>query len=138
MRRDKKKARPGHEPRPGSTFQSQTIQTTTTGRRTPSASAIHAAEKRRGRDASRKIDRRLSPPASRAQNGRPERLRYLAGCVHSLGPKALYEFLREIEDGAPLAERLERYCGLQSLNTFIAAAGGRELRSTRLIRARRR
>jgi hypothetical protein len=67
----------------------------------------------------------------------PERLRYLAGCVHSLGPRALFEFLREIESGADLHERLERYCGLRPLAGFMAANGGRELPPTRLIRRRR-
>jgi hypothetical protein len=75
------------------------------------------------------------PPAARLST---ERLRYLAGCVHSLGPRALYELLRELEAGADLHERLERYCQLRPLAPFIAAFGGRELPPARLVRGRRR
>jgi hypothetical protein len=68
----------------------------------------------------------------------PERLRYLAGCVHGLGPRALYELFRELEAGAPLAERLERYCGLKPLGPFIDHVAGRGLPPARLVRGARR
>ena len=55
-----------------------------------------------------------------------ERLRYLAGRIHTLGPRALYELLCELENGAPLNERLEAYAALAPLAPFIAALGGAE------------
>jgi hypothetical protein len=41
-----------------------------------------------------------------------DRLRRLAAHLHSLGPRPLHEFLREIAAGADLFERLERYARL--------------------------
>jgi hypothetical protein len=40
------------------------------------------------------------------------RLRRLAGHLHALGPRPLYEYLREIIGGADPQKRLERYCEL--------------------------
>jgi hypothetical protein len=50
------------------------------------------------------------------------RLRQLARRLHALGPRPLYELLRELDAGADLGERLERYAGLPA--DFIAAWGG--------------
>jgi hypothetical protein len=61
------------------------------------------------------------------------RLRHLAGRIHRLGPRALYELLAELQDGAPLRERLERYAGLAPLAPFIAALGGADLPTLRSI-----
>jgi hypothetical protein len=49
------------------------------------------------------------------------RLRHLAGRLHDLGPRPLYEFLREIERGADLLQRLERYAELDP--AIVAAIG---------------
>ena len=51
-----------------------------------------------------------------------ERLRHLARRIHSLGPRPLYELLAELETGADLGERLERYAALPA--DFIRAFGG--------------
>jgi hypothetical protein len=75
---------------------------------------------------------------ARAQNAGlvpRERLRYLAGRLHRLGPRPLFEFLSEIERGAPLIERLERYAALDS--DFIRAHGGDRLPPARLVGGRR-
>ena len=48
------------------------------------------------------------------------RLARLAGRLHSLGPRPLLEFLVEIEAGAPLIPRLERYAALASPEPFAA------------------
>ena len=53
-----------------------------------------------------------------------ERLRCLAGRLHSLGPRPLFEFLREIEAGAPVIDRLERYSELWPLRNFIREMDG--------------
>jgi hypothetical protein len=50
------------------------------------------------------------------------RLRFLAGRLHTLGPKPLYYFLREIEAGAGIRPHLELYARLP--DDFIAAHGG--------------
>jgi hypothetical protein len=62
------------------------------------------------------------------------RLRYLAGQIHSLGPRPLYELLHELARGADLASSLERYAGLEPLAEFIAHLGGDQLpRQARLV-----
>jgi hypothetical protein len=53
------------------------------------------------------------------------RLRYLAARLHGLGPRATYEFLREIAAGADLWCRLERYAELDP--DIVRALGAREL-----------
>jgi hypothetical protein len=52
------------------------------------------------------------------------RLRFLAVQLHGLGPRPLYEYLREVLDGADPAVRLERYAALTRHRQFIAAHGG--------------
>jgi hypothetical protein len=47
------------------------------------------------------------------------RLRRLAAALHELGPRPIYEFLREIEAGADVRETLEIYARLPS--AFIRA-----------------
>ena len=64
-----------------------------------------------------------------------ERLRFLAVRLHRLGPRPLFEFLAEIERGAPLIERLERYAALDG--DFIRALNGDRLPSTRIVSGRR-
>jgi hypothetical protein len=67
--------------------------------------------------ANRKRKRRKDVP--------PERLRYLAGAVHSLGPRPLFELLRELVAGRDLMQRLERYAQLDA--DFIRALEGDQL-----------
>ena len=66
-----------------------------------------------------------------------ERLRRLAGEIHGLGPRPLLELLLELQDGAPLADALERYARIAPLADFIEARGGRELEHARLVPRRR-
>ncbi|MGP8193383.1 MAG: hypothetical protein ACLQLT_12270 [Methylovirgula sp.] len=64
------------------------------------------------------------------------RLRLLARRLHRLGERPLYEYLRELSNGADLLERLERYAQLD--RDFIAAAGGDKLPSpARLVASNR-
>lgn len=63
----------------------------------------------------------------------PARLRYLARRIHQLGPRPLYHLLDELQNGAPLHERLERYASLAPLAPFIAALGGADLPALRSI-----
>ena len=49
------------------------------------------------------------------------RLKHLAVKVHALGPRPLFELLRELEDGANLMARLERYA---MLNPDVVVALG--------------
>jgi hypothetical protein len=63
-----------------------------------------------------------------------ERLRHLAQRIHSLGPRPLFELLRELDAGADVADALERYARLAPLASFIAEHDGDRLRSARLIR----
>jgi hypothetical protein len=50
------------------------------------------------------------------------RLRYLAGRIHALGERPLYELLRELDAGADLRLTLETYAALP--REFIAVMGG--------------
>jgi hypothetical protein len=50
------------------------------------------------------------------------RLRRLASALHELGPRPLFEFLREIEGGADIRTSLETYAALPA--NFIRANGG--------------
>jgi hypothetical protein len=50
------------------------------------------------------------------------RLRRLASTLHRLGERPLYEFLREVEDGADMRARLEVYAALPA--GFIRENGG--------------
>ena len=55
------------------------------------------------------------------------RLQYLVGRIHRLGPRPLFELLRELAAGADLSFVLERYARLASLTGFIAHLGGDRL-----------
>jgi hypothetical protein len=69
----------------------------------------------------------------------PERLRGPSGCLHSCGARALYEFLKEIEAGAPLAPTLETYCDrVAPFADLITAFDGHDLPPARLVRGRGR
>jgi hypothetical protein len=78
---------------------------------------------------------------NRSQRQQPriprERLNNLAGRLHDLGPRPLAEFLAEIEAGANLHERLQRYSELWALRGFIEANGGNRLPQPILIAGRR-
>jgi hypothetical protein len=50
------------------------------------------------------------------------RLRRLAAALHALGPRPLFEFLREVEAGADVRARLEVYARLPA--GFVRANGG--------------
>jgi hypothetical protein len=50
------------------------------------------------------------------------RLRRLACALHALGPRGVYEFLREVEAGADIRSRLEVYARLPA--GFIKANNG--------------
>jgi hypothetical protein len=64
-----------------------------------------------------------------------ERLAHLARRIHTLGPRPLYELLREREAGAPLHERLEKYAALPA--DFIRELGGDRLPVVRLAARRK-
>ena len=75
-------------------------------------------------------DRARRPDAGwRTMNCHPAnldaRLRHLAAQIYALGPRPLYELLRELDAGAPLRPRLEAYARLQA--SFIRANNGDEL-----------
>jgi hypothetical protein len=55
----------------------------------------------------------------RGEISQAARLRFLATRLHALGPKPLFHFLGEIENGAPLRPLLERYARLFPLAVFI-------------------
>jgi hypothetical protein len=68
-----------------------------------------------------------SPSAAIRKPGLPDRNRELAREVHALGPRPLYELLRELDRGAPLLETLRHYSELLPLAGFIERMGGRDL-----------
>ena len=66
------------------------------------------------------------------------RLRRLAAQIHQLGPRPLFELLREIDAGSDLLQVLERYAKLEPLTEFITHLGGDQLSPpVRLIGGRR-
>lgn len=56
------------------------------------------------------------------------RLRQLAAHLHRLGPRPVFELLREVDAGADLLERLERYAELDT--GTVHALGASELPAT--------
>jgi hypothetical protein len=66
-----------------------------------------------------------------------ERLLYLAGLIHALGPRPLFQLFLELQNGAPLQPRLEAYAKLAPLAGFIGDMGGDRPAGPRLIRGRR-
>ena len=62
-----------------------------------------------------------------------ERLAHLAAKIHSLGSRPLYELFRELQDGKPFAQTLERYAELEPLSGFIAEHGGASFRPPRPV-----
>jgi hypothetical protein len=66
------------------------------------------------------------------------RLQYLASRIHKLGPRPLFELLRELASGADLMFVLERYAKLETLTDFIVHLNGDRLPATaRLVGGRR-
>jgi hypothetical protein len=75
----------------------------------------------------RRRKRRTAPPTPALP---PARLAYLAGRIHTVGPRGLYELLLELQQGAPLVPRLEAYARLAELEPFLRAQGGDRLPPT--------
>jgi hypothetical protein len=66
------------------------------------------------------------------------RLKRLAAIIHRLGPRPLFELLREVEAGSDLLRTLERYAKLGPLTDFIVHLGGDQLPPpARLVGGRR-
>ena len=65
------------------------------------------------------------------------RLRLLTDRLHRLGPRPLYEFLRELRDGADLLPRLEAYARIAPLAGFIAELEGHQARDLFLVNGSR-
>lgn len=65
-----------------------------------------------------------------------ERLAHLARKIHRLGERPLCELFRELDAGANLQERLEKYAALEPLSGFIAARGGDRLPPARPVKGR--
>jgi hypothetical protein len=55
------------------------------------------------------------------------RLRYLAAQIYKLGPRPLFELLREISAGADVLRTLENYALIVPLAGFIASQNGDRL-----------
>jgi hypothetical protein len=66
------------------------------------------------------------------------RLRRLSQQLHLLGPRPLYQFLRELEAGADFWPRLERYAALAPLASFIAGLDGDQADDLHVINGGRR
>ena len=66
------------------------------------------------------------------------RLKRLTAAVHRLGPRPLFELLREVGAGSDLLSTLERYARLEPLTDFISHLGGDQLPPpARLVGGRR-
>jgi hypothetical protein len=65
------------------------------------------------------------------------RLQYLAKRIHKLGPRPLFELLRELASGAELMFVLERYARIEPFAGFITHLNGDRLPPpARLVRGR--
>jgi hypothetical protein len=74
----------------------------------------------------------IPPPTPEPRRTVPDaRLRRLAALIHNLGPRALWELLRELVAGRDLVERLERYAAIDP--DILEALGG--ARFPELLRA---
>jgi hypothetical protein len=85
-------------------------------------------------DAAREIFSRAAMPRKPIELGehqRKARLRRLAGRLHALGERPLYELLVELDNGAQLWPRLERYAALNP--EFIHALDGDRLPQLRAV-----
>ena len=82
--------------------------------------AKRAAPARCGNDP-KKIEQ-LGGRLDHSNNANRARLQHLAAALHALGPRPLFEFLREVENGADLRSRLEVYARYPA--SFIHANGG--------------
>jgi hypothetical protein len=91
-----------------------------------------ASNRRRVARAQAEMQRAPKPPAIATA-----RMRRLAQQIHTLGPRPLYEPLKELQAGAPLEERLERYAALSEMAPFIRALGGDRLPVARLAARRK-
>ena len=60
-----------------------------------------------------------------AERPHPARLRHLAQRLHSLGPRPIFELLKEIANGGDLWRRLERYAELDP--EIVRAIGADEM-----------
>jgi hypothetical protein len=87
------------------------------------------------RTLSSEFNRRRLPSQDAAPALPRERLAYLARKIHALGDRPLLELFIELERGAPLIERLERYATLDG--DFIQALNGDRLPSTKIVSGRR-
>jgi hypothetical protein len=66
------------------------------------------------------------------------RLKRLAATIHRLGPRPLFELLREVEAGSDLLRTLERYARLEPLTDFLVHLNGDRLPPpARLVGGRR-
>lgn len=71
---------------------------------------------------------------SSLSNGAPSRneipiarLQYLASRIYKLGPRPLFELLRELASGADLSSALERYARHEPLTDFLTHLNGDRL-----------
>ena len=74
-------------------------------------------------------------PGSQPGGTPTERLRHLARRIHALGERPLFELLCELQAGAPLRPRLERYAELSS--DVVKRLGADRLPTARVVRPAR-
>jgi hypothetical protein len=55
------------------------------------------------------------------------RLRHLARSIYPMGPRPLFEMLRELDSGKPLHPTLERYAEISRYASFVRDMGGDRL-----------
>ena len=65
------------------------------------------------------------------------RLRFLSDGLHQLGPRALFEFIRELLKGADITSRLEAYAKISHLAFFISELEGEQVRDLRIVKGGR-
>jgi hypothetical protein len=95
-------------------------------------------ENRRACNAAARQDSLSHEPANSQKSLTPQaaripvaRLRHLARLIHALGPRPLFELLRQLDGGAELHPTLEAYARLPA--NFIAAYGGDRLMPPRAV-----
>lgn len=88
--------------------------------------SLHLGEKQE-RDKVLKISPNTKLKTGFDQENLNTRYRLFARKMHHLGIRPMFEFFKEVRDGAPFESTLERYSDLVKYAEFIEVNGGRDL-----------
>jgi hypothetical protein len=88
--------------------------------------SLHLGEKQEGAKVLKISPKTIVRPNSDQENSN-SCYRIFAKNMHLLGIRPMFEFFKEVRDGAPFESTLERYSGLVKYAKFIEVNGGKDL-----------